>query len=100
MESRLNKKRILCAGAIIVIIGYFLMTPIGALRVALILSGHPISAFTFKIESQAYTIYTKENQVGYSLQNPPIDRVTEGELQNWIVTRYGIFYIGRYYGFA
>lgn len=100
MESRLNKKRILCAGIIMVIIGYFLMTPIGALRGALIMSGHPVSAFTMELESHADTIYTEENQIGYSLQNPPVERMTEGELANWIVTRYGIFYIGQYYGNA
>ena len=100
MESRLNKKRILCAGIIMVIIGYFLMTPIGALRGALIMSGHPVSAFTLELEPHADAIYTEKNQIVYSLQNPPVEQATDSELVNWIVTRYGIFYIGQYYGWA
>lgn len=100
MEIKLKRKRIIRAGIILVIIAYFLMTPIGALRGALIMSGHPISAFSFELEEHADAIYTKDNQIGYSLKNPPIENATQSELVNWIVTRYGIFYIGRYYGWA
>ncbi len=91
---------IIIAALIVLAAAYFTMTPKGALRLAVISSGHPISAFTFEIKEEPYTMSIKENQKGYSLENPPVEKVTDSELVNWIVTKHGIFYFAKYYGWA
>lgn len=85
---------------LLLIIGYFTMTKMGALRLAVITSGHPLSAFSFEIMDEPYHIDTDENQTGYSLDNPPFEKATQSKLVNWIVTKHGIFYTANYYGWG
>ncbi len=79
---------------------YFTMTPIGALRFEILTLGHPISAFTFDIMDEPYHMAINENQIGYSLENPPFEEPTQSELINWIVTKCGLFYSADYYGWG
>jgi len=94
-----NKKRGIALVFALCLVIYLFMTPKGALRLGIAISGHPASAFTSEIAGKAYDFYTEKNEIGYSLKNPPLEQQTEVELQNWIVRRYGIFYIARYFGF-
>ncbi|MEG0803797.1 MAG: hypothetical protein RSF90_02450 [Pygmaiobacter sp.] len=79
---------------------YLLMTPKGALRLGIAVAGYPIKAITSVIVDKSYPFYSAENQIGYSLQNPPYEKETHSELINWNVKRYGIFYIAEYFGYG
>ncbi len=94
------KKRTFIIILLLLILAYFTMTPIGALRLAVLSSGYPVRAFTLELEEEPIDMVVEENQIGYSLKNPPIEFATQGELVNWVVTRYGIFYVGKYFGWA
>lgn len=86
--------------ALVAFVGYFLMKPIGALRLNIISMGHPISAFTFTVmDAPLYEFGAGgENKFCYSLENPPFEKETQSELVNWVVTKYGVFYLADYYG--
>ncbi len=85
---------------IMMLVAYFTMTKDGALRFAVILSGNPIEAFSYEVMDEPYSIYLEENQIPFSLENPPIDEPTQSELVNWVVTKNGIFYSAEYYGWG
>ncbi len=85
---------------IVIILGYFTMTPTGSLRAAVLLSGHPVSACTLKISDEPYEASVEDNQTIYSLENPPVEEATDSELVNWVVTKYGPFYFAEYFGWA
>lgn len=84
----------------ILLCAYLFMTPTGALRLGVALSGHPIKAVTSVITDKSYDFYTEDNQIGYSFENPPYEKETGSELINWIVTKHGIFYIAEYFGWG
>lgn len=100
MEKKVKWKKIASLALILLGISYFILTPIGSLRMALLMNGHPITACTLELEENTYGISAKENQIGYSLKNPPVEAETDAELVNWIVTRYGVFYLAKYYGWG
>lgn len=83
-----------------ILIVYFTMTPVGALRFKILTLGYTISAFTFEIMDDAYPMEVKKNQIAYSLENEPFEEISQGELTNWIVTKHGIFYIANFYGWG
>ncbi len=83
-----------------IVIIYSTMTPTGALRFAVLRAGYPLHAVTRKTKDVPYRFYTKDNQTAFSLENPPVEKDTQGQLVNWVVTQYGIFYIGSYYGWG
>lgn len=85
-------------GIILLAIAYFAMTRIGALRLAIIASGHPVNAFTFEVKEKPYKMDLTENQEGISIDNPPAEKGADAELVNWVVTKHGIFYTAEYYG--
>ena len=86
--------------SLVIAIIYFAMTPIGALRFKIVAMGYPLSAFTFEIMDEPYHMTLDENQIGYSLENPPFEEPTQAELINWVVTKHGLFYIAEYYGWG
>lgn len=94
------KKRIgLILGTIIlIIIGYLVMTPMGALRLALLRTGFPIKAITLQVSDHPYEVNVQSNEKIYTLKNPPTEEATQGVLENWIVSKHGIFYVGEYFG--
>lgn len=96
------KQMVIAAFAIfaIAIGAYFCMTPTGAVKLAVALSGHPIKAITSTVTDKSYDFPTQENQIGYSLQNPPYEKDTNSELINWIATKHWIFYTAEYYGWG
>ncbi len=99
MKKKISRK-IIGKVLIILVIAYFTMTPKGALRLAVLTSGYPLTAFTLEVADAPTDMVIEANQIGYSLKNPPIEQATEGELVNWVVTRYGIFYFAKYFGWA
>lgn len=101
-----GKKRIFVFMAAI-LAGYIFCTPMGALRAAVLLSGHPVSACTLEVRrAKAADVGLKEldhppNSVIYVIEeNVPWDRATLASLPNWIVYRYGCFYFGKHYGWC
>jgi hypothetical protein len=97
------KRRIVAASILTILIivsGYFIMSEIGALRLALLLNGHPVSALTLAVKEQPSEMELSDNQTGFSLENPPVDKETSSKLVNWVVTRHGFFYTAEYYGWA
>lgn len=74
------------------------LTPTGALRLGVALSGHPIKAFAIRAQTQQYPQSLTSNQIGYKIKNPPFEPVTGSELKNWVVTKNGMYYTASYYG--
>lgn len=100
-----KKKKIRIFAAILAV--YIFCTPIGALRAAVLLSGHPLSACTLEVRrAKAADVGLQEpdnpsNSVIYAIEeNVPQDIPTRSSLPNWIVYRYGCFYFGRHYGWG
>lgn len=84
---------------IVAIILYTHCTPTGALRLAILGTGHPISALVPMISDNTYKGDIKENQILYTIENAPIEKATQASLKNWVITRYGFIYIGKHYGY-
>lgn len=96
-----KKAKLMVAIIILMIICiYLFMTPVGALRLKIALTGHPIKAITFTIADKPNHMFIDDNQIGYSLENPPFEKDTQSELINWVVTKHGIFYTADYYGWG
>ena len=94
----------LCA---VLLLGYVFLTPMGALRVGVLLTGHPMSAFTMRVRQATPSDvglrqldHPKGTTIYHIDQNTPYEKPTRGTLENWIVTRYGIFYTAAYYGYC
>ena len=51
-----------------------------------------------KLSDTPYEIGVKDNEKVYTLINPPIEKATQGILENWIVSKQGVFYWGKYLG--
>jgi len=102
-------KRIIPLVVFIGLFVYFVMTPIGALRLGIALTGYPVKAVTSVITFNSphpmdnlcgYSLGIAANQIGYTLENPPHDVQTDSDLTNWVVTRHGVFYTGSYFGWG
>lgn len=83
---------------ILVLITYLIATPTGALRFAILRAGYPIKSITMKISDTPYKIGVKGNEEIYTLTNLPMEKATQGILENWIVSKHGVFYWGEYFG--
>jgi len=96
------KQIVIAAFAVLAIVigAYLFMTPTGAVKLAVALSGHPLKAITSTVTDKSYDFPAQKNQIGYSLQNPPYEKATNSELINWIATKHGIFYTAEYYGWG
>ena len=77
---------------IVVLITYLIVTPTGALRFTILREGYPIKSITLKLSDSPYKTYVKGNEEIYTLTNPPMEKATQGILENWIVSKHGIFY--------
>ncbi len=97
-----KKKFVILATAVLMAVAaiYITMTPEGALRFKLLTSGYPIKAVTMRLREKAYPMSLDFNQKGYTLENPPTEKDTQAELYNWVVTKHGIFYTAKYYGWG
>lgn len=82
--------------AILVI--YLFLTPVGALRFAVVKEGYPIKAVTLRISNEPYQGSIKDNEIMYTILNPPHENTTDSDLVNWVVAKRGVFYFGSYYG--
>lgn len=100
-----GKKKLWILAAILA--AYIFCTPMGAMRAAVLLSGHPLSACTLEARrAKAADVGLQEldnppNSVIYVIEeNAPWDTSTHSSLPNWIVYRYGCFYLGKHYGWG
>ncbi len=110
MIKELKKiKKLKLAGAIIGIIIIFnisCVTPHGALRTHLFISGHPIIAIITPIKDDELhnridsELRQTENADFYELVIPPYYKATGTSKQSYIVRKKGIFYFAKYYGEA
>lgn len=110
MIKKLKKiKKLKLAGAIIGIIIIFnisCVTPHGALRTHLFISGHPIIAFITPIKDDELhnridsKLLQAENAHCYELVIAPHHKATGTWQQSYIVRKKGIFYFAKYYGEA
>lgn len=79
-------------------------TPNLAVRTYVFVSGNPIIAMTTDImDYNNYSTGEKEsyeqmNAKIYTLTNPPIEKATQGMLENYLVKRYGFFHYVEFYG--
>lgn len=102
-KVNMSKKIIICMALIVAIVIYVFMTPVGSIRLAVMLSGHPIVAMQLKatnITSKLDYIELEENEEIYCISNSPNDNKTSCVLENWAVYKYGVFYITQYFGFV
>ncbi|MGL5651715.1 MAG: hypothetical protein ACRDDE_08160 [Paraclostridium sp.] len=79
---------------------YLLGTPKGALRLALLRYGYPQNALHLSMTTDSYKTPADigKNQTIYTIINPPVEKDTQSPLENWIISKYGPFYWGEYYG--
>lgn len=79
-------------------------TPSAALRTQVFIMGYPKAALTSGIVVDEYhnkierKRFAELNSQAYTLTKPPIDKATQGELRNFLVRRFGFFYVAEYYG--
>ncbi len=89
-----------CVLLVVLCIAYCAMTPLGALRLRILLSGYPMAALKPELLPVPHRMYLEQGQIGYSLGNPPFEEDTQAQLVNWVVTKHGLFYSARYYGWG
>lgn len=79
---------------------YLFATPTGALRFAVLRCGYPLNAVHISISTNSYKTPDdiEKNQTIYTIINPPIEEATQSPLENWLISKYGPFYFGEYYG--
>lgn len=82
---------------VIILLMYILMLPDGAVRFAVLKSGHPFTAFSTGIEEMGNQYELEDGQIGYMLTEPPYDRERGETMRYWVVSRHGIAYVGEYY---
>lgn len=83
---------------ILVLITYLIVTPTVALRFAILREGYPIKSITMKLSDTPYKISIKGDEKIYTLTNPPMEKATQCILENWVVSKHGIFYWVEYFG--
>ncbi|WP_216827366.1 hypothetical protein [Alkalihalobacterium elongatum] len=98
------RKKIVIGMVIISFIYLLHSTPNLALRTYVFVTGYPISALTTEIIDDEYhnTVdkekYDEMNARAYTLTKPPIEKATQGELRNYLVKKFGFFYVVEFYG--
>ena len=99
-HRRKTKKywKVLSLVPILILVMYIFMLPDGAVRFAILRSGHPLSAFQTGIVEAPYSQELEDGQIGYVLTQPPYDRDKGVEMRNWVVNRYGMIYVAEYNG--
>lgn len=86
---------------------YLFCVPSGAVRLAMAVSGHPLSAMSCGIEDGfVYSSPERANILPfvklqpYHTEQPPVDRPTAGELKNWAVYKVGPLCVAKYWGYC
>ena len=102
-----RKKKTVCWAVVLLLLGYLFCTPTGALRAAVALTGYPMSACLMQVRKATpkdvgvVELDAPENAVIYTIEtHVPHETETGADLENWIVSRYGCFYFGEYYGYC
>lgn len=91
---------------LILLIGYMVFTPIGALRTAVFLWSPVDAIFLQAKEATASEVglskldNPKNTTIYRIVSNVPYAKATDTDMYNWIVTRYGVFYVAKYYGWC
>ena len=85
---------ILCLAMVISYIGFSFtpLTPWGATRLSILLTGYPVNAFTTGLQYHE----SSNGEKYYILTNPPYEKETETNLDQWNIKNYGIFYWSEY----
>ena len=83
-----------------IIFGVLHLTPHLALRTHVFFMGYPIEAVKTGIVDDKFHNRTdwKPNAKYYTLTKPPVERVTEGILHNFKVSKNGFLYFAEYFG--
>lgn len=94
-------KYIIPAVIIIGITVYLFATPVGALRLAVLRYGYPKNAVTLKLsqDPNKTPIDLEKNEIFYTIANPPLEEKTQTLLENWVLSKIGPFYWGKYFGY-
>ena len=79
--------RVLIGAAALLLAGYLMFTPVGALRLAMALSGHPVSAITMELTELSGGVLRNNSRRQYKVAVAGAPRV-------WTVTRCGVLYLG------
>ena len=78
--------RVLTGAAALLLAGYLMFTPVGALRLAMALSGHPVSAITMELTELSGGVLRNNSRRQYKVAVAGAPRV-------WTVTRCGVLYL-------
>lgn len=96
----------LVSGILVTLMVYLFMTPMGALRLAVLRSGYPISAVTLMTrEATVHDVglavldHPSNTAIYTIIYHAPHEWATDADLENWMTIRYGIFYTAEYYGY-
>lgn len=95
----MKKLKLILLAAVLASAAYCTMTPTGALRFRIAVSGYPLKAVTTVIGTETYPI-SGTSQTGYSLYDPPVDKSTGAEMVNWVVMKHSVFYTAKYNGWS
>lgn len=95
----MKKLKLIVLAAVLASAAYCTMTPTGALRFRIAVSGYPVKAVTTVIGAETYA-FAGTGQTGYSLYDPPVDKTTGSEMVNWVVNKHGPFYTAEYHGWS
>ena len=94
------KKGLIVKALLLIVVIYFFMTPLGALRLSIACNGYPLKAMVYPIGKRERSLEEEKNEKVYVLYNPPVEKDTEGTLTNWSIKKYLIFYLATYRGDA
>lgn len=104
MKKLVAKKEVIFLVTLLTIFLLLHSTPGMALRTHVIILGYPKVALTSAIIDDEYhneinkVEFAELNAKAYTLTKPPIEKVTQGELRNFLVRKIGFFYLADYYG--
>lgn len=104
MKKFLMKKEIVFLISFAIIFFLLHSTPSMALRTHVFILGYPKAALTSEVVDDVYhneeykEKFAELNAKAYTLTKPPIEKATQGELSNFLVRKFGFFYLVEYLG--
>ena len=101
-EEKITRKTSKVRRCLFIFLLLFLLTtclnPELSLRCTVFLYTFSPKAFTSSVDENSTRMNLESREIGFTFEDPPVERQTNGELTNWVVTRYGFIYLAKYYG--
>ena len=88
MRETRRMPKLIAAVLCVLLAGYVMFTPLGALRLAVALEGHPLTALTLDVTERPGAMTRYEDAKMYRV------RGAGGCADDWTVKKYGALYLG------